>query len=134
MNREFKFRVWNKRTNQWVHGPGYEVNLFGEMILLGGFMMGISLDDLNHCVVLQYTGVKDKNNKEVYEGDIIQCIDLNYLIEWNDYQGKWVARCPYYRQYHHPTLEHFLEIKSCIVIGNIMENPELINDETNSSL
>ena len=71
MNREIKFRVRNTKTNEWVHGPGYEVNLFGETILLGGFMDGVGLKELDDCVPLQFTGLKDKNGKEVYEGDIV---------------------------------------------------------------
>ncbi len=80
-NREIKFRVWNKRTNNWVHGPGHEINLFGETILLGGFMRGIGLEELNDCVALQYTGMKDKNGKEIYEGDFVSVVDENNIFD-----------------------------------------------------
>ena len=72
MTRPIKFRVYNTKQNKWVHGPDNEVNLFGETILLGGFMQNVPTAELNDCVALQYTGLNDKNGKEIYEGDILK--------------------------------------------------------------
>jgi uncharacterized phage protein (TIGR01671 family) len=71
MNRPIKFRVYNTKQNKWIHGPDNEVNLFGETILLGGFMQNVPTAELNDCVALQYTGLTDINGKEIYEGDIV---------------------------------------------------------------
>lgn len=73
--RKISFRVWDKGRKEWVHGPGDEVNLFGECILLGEFLRRdsddthVSLDDLNDMVALQFTGLKYKG-VDIYEGDI----------------------------------------------------------------
>ena len=126
MNRETKFRVYNKATSEWVHGPGQEVNLFGEMILLGGFMHGATLEQLNDCVPLQYTNIKDRNDKEIYEGDIVT---LNYG-EWKGAHGTATVvhfgNGFYLEETWSNTLvqDTIFQFAECEVIGNIFENPE----------
>lgn len=121
MNRKIKFRVWNKGKNQWVHGPGHEPNILGETILLGGFCI-VPVAQLNDLEVLQYTGLDDKDGKEIYEGDIIsgEFFDTEYHhaetikheVVFNN--GAYNIASS---NWHKPTLE---------IIGNIFENPELL--------
>jgi len=123
MNREIKFRVWNKKTNNWVEGCGRSdipscdgVNLFGETILMGEFMIDVSLEDLNECVALQATGLKDKNRKDIFEGDIVISDEEpgSFEIKWNvDAASFDVGDEPW------PNAE-------LTVIGNIFQNPELL--------
>jgi hypothetical protein len=121
--RPIKFRVWNKRTKKWVHGPKEEVNLFGEVILLGGFMDGVNLTGLNHCVALQYTGRKDKNNTEIYEGDILKCLNRNFS------QYVEVKFHPLYSAFlfEGRLSSDFFSLHDPEVAGNIFENSELLS-------
>ena len=126
--REFTFRVRNTKTNKWVHGPGQEVNLFGEVILLGGFMNGVSVEGLNDCVALQYTGLKDKNGREIYEGDI-----LRRKSEFSDDYEKYecvfkikTASSGFVFENINKCWYHGGFSEDCEIIGNIYDTPELI--------
>lgn len=58
--REIKFRVWNKINQNW-----------GEIERFIGESYG-NLNEDENLILQQYTGLKDKNNKEIYEGDIVR--------------------------------------------------------------
>ena len=87
-SRDIKFRVWNSKTKTWVHGPGKEVNLFGELILFGEFM---NKSDVNECEALQFTGLLDSDGKEIYEGDIIKEIWQEQVI-FSYNSDEWVNK------------------------------------------
>lgn len=147
--RKIKFRAYNQKTKKWVHRPGDEVNLFGETILLGGFMP-VSIEDLNDCVALQFTGLNDKASKEIYEGDILQI--QNETGSMNRFVIKYgVARrtqqasvtfdyyeidipCFYfenvlYKDKVFPIVKNWAgkhDLEMLEIIGNIVDNPELL--------
>lgn len=145
-NREIKFRGKRTDTKNWVHGYYFKTPLTDENSgtdsSAGWFFL---TGKTRHCIshehgvaftiipetVGQFTGLKDKNVKEIYEGDIVSCISKlskyqgNYgTITWDDeecqYHIKWIVNKSEWNNYIHVRIDE-LEI-----IGNIYEHPELL--------
>jgi hypothetical protein len=111
MSREFKFRVYSFVCKEFIYFDIYDYPQ--------GIAGGVSEPQ-------QFTGLKDKYDNPIYEGDIVKWDNLNYLVEWNNISYKWQGRCPYYHSYHHPITEHFRDLMNGIVIGNEIENEDLL--------
>jgi uncharacterized phage protein (TIGR01671 family) len=133
--RDLKFRAYNKETGEWVHREGCDI--LGEMILLGGWMEDVELKDLEDIDVMQYTGLKDKNGNEIYEGDIISKLfsdgsKCTKLVKF--YQPKCcfcianVLDLKFEKMWEiwGNLQENYLNEFHFEVIGNIYDNPELM--------
>lgn len=144
MNREIKFRVWDNKYNGWMHsifpnGVGNYVTVGGRGYNFQMILDNETLTDKIHeeipfngtnprWIVQQYTGLKDKNGKEIFEGDILKCKTFD---GWFDKVGYY-----YNREVKHVTacsgeseISGFLYIPvEREVVGNIFENPELLKD------
>jgi uncharacterized phage protein (TIGR01671 family) len=120
--REFKFRVWDKRETKGMHTQNmlYDAQLhdfWEDFVDYPGYQL------------MQYTGLTDKNNNPIYEGDII--IDTQkqkYEIIFDENHARYdlkvrgenkLSQTSYFTQIY--------EKKHIEVIGNIFEHPELLN-------
>ena len=116
--REIKFRAWDKNINEMFSHE----ELVDEFVMYGQFF---SNQENSHFVVMQYTGLKDKNGKEIYDEDILRLQDETNKLHY--YQVKYVENLFVLDG------ELAVHIKSAYfkereVIGNIYENKELLNE------
>jgi uncharacterized phage protein (TIGR01671 family) len=115
--REIKFRAWDKEQKRIFMVYGFDKDHVYED----------SLDDYtesvhprNLCELMQYTGLKDENGKEIYEGDIISDgIKGLFLVEWND------DTCKFQFSDGTDINDGIRYGTSKLIMGNIYENPEL---------
>lgn len=118
--RELKFRAWDKVNKIYIY-----VTL-GDLICGACMETGDKKLSGNKQVWEQYTGIKDQNDKEIYEGDIVSEHngDIKGVVKQaND--GQWVIYWDNIPDGRSVLFEHS---NFCEVIGNIHGNPELIED------
>lgn len=149
--KDIKFRGLNKR-GRWVYGEGVYTSKTGETYIIPlseifgenitGSFETIRLNPLRRRYkvdpksVGQYTGLKDVNNREIYEGDIVKLKDFYYedvigIVKFGD--GEFYVDCipqdnPYSSCIIGMASINEQEIE---VIGNIYENPELLEVSKN---
>ena len=131
MEREIKFRGKTINGNEWIYGPTISQGTIKRkankwfMEVAENKWKGLQPNTLG-----QYTGLKDKNGKEIYEGDIIRSFDSNddailHYIVWEEarfvalYKGRNFSSKCFLKQ-------DWLDEFDKEVIGNIHDNPELL--------
>lgn len=118
--REIKFRAWDE-------GDSRMITNFDESEIKNGVLLATQYDyngdSRNNIILMQYTGLKDKNGKEIYEGDIMYVAGTgNMVVIFRN--GSFVLDNKLYCFYFHEDMESDIEN----VIGNIYENPELLKE------
>ena len=109
--REIKFRAWSIKENEMINDV---------------FVVDTRTQHL--MPLMQYTGLKDKNGQEIYEGDIICWVDEVAVEEIEGHiryepEGKFLeVKIPDFYFFTADTVTS----EECEIIGNIYENPELI--------
>ena len=129
MSREIKFRVWDIQNERIVDDP-YRFDLAQEGSVAPYVFFEDWQDDRDstgrECYVMQYTGLKDRNGKEIYEDDnITNGSGRIGRVVFHEPSGQWdVVALTYNGNSHHfdPTYWG----SHCEIIGNIHENPELL--------
>ena len=120
--REFKFRVWFSSDNTMDYA---ENRIPSTRTAKGqsGFALQYDPSYESSDKVMQYTGLKDKNNKEIYEGDIVKIIirpdSEEYIEHVEDIRCISNLRINQWWDEPYSSLE---------ILGNIYENPELIKE------
>lgn len=152
MNRDIEFRVWddhykymNYKVIVGIYGNWEEVKDNENYTACSMWIEPKNVDykcephwshfEPHHKEIklMQYTGLKDKNDKKIFEGDIVKINNINYRVLYSDYRLSFVflklkeATCYFslneiYEDYYKKNQFSLLDIE---VIGNIYENKEL---------
>lgn len=116
-----KYRAWDKEFKEMVQ---VDALVFDEQIIKATYKNGnVVKEDLKNYVLMQSTGFRDKNGKEIFEGDIIDSTDgfLTGVIEFRVSLGMFVSDLVEYNSF-----ERLCNVASSRkIIGNIWEHPEL---------
>lgn len=143
MQDRFKFRFWHKPTNKMVDCYGFNEDfVFGDT--LDGVGTVYNPAKFKDCILMQSTGLKDKNGKLIYEGDIFKtqefCRGKEYycysVIKYSDggyyLEGSYVTSGNTLKFINYDIRnisEDLLESGLFDLVGNIYENPELLEVE-----
>lgn len=116
-----EFRVWSYEDEWWLNDDVL-LDKKGRVVVLE--FEGYA--EINKkCVPVFYTGLKDKNGKKVFEGDIVRLAGYdNQVIVWNDvghFYGLFALTASDWKE-------------KCVVIGNMFENPELLQGASKALL
>ena len=129
MDRAIKFRGKSIYDEKWLLGSliKIEEDRYAVSPNLNDIEIGksIGLYEVYSETVGQFTGLFDKNGKEIYEGDILNNGQRNYFVCWNSERGAWWLKN---KDLIYTTPLGFLSIE-LFVVGNIYDNPDLIKEE-----
>lgn len=131
--REIKFRAWDLRNDRMVQDPyvfneitaGHYVKEYGATYVFYETWQDVGDGIDRPCHIMQYTGLVDKNGKEIYESDVIRWrfVNTGEDEEYYEEEVKWYE-CGFFLDGGAPLT---VAMDDCEVIGNVHQNPEILN-------
>jgi len=133
--REIKFRAWLKEKKEMIDNarPDFfckQLHYLRGNSAGGQDVLGVSTEDIE---LMQYTGLKDMREKEIYEGDVLSNGNdekpYKVIFENGSYRAEFEED---FEEYSFDLID--VVAQGCEIIGNIYENPELIRKWDNEIL
>ena len=150
--REIKFRAFDIENKEMLKVENLYFNNISNRVEIKTLMYSDYFNE-NEMILMQYTGLKDKNGKEIYEGDIVEILwyyrKTRYVVKYGEYKIDCCGCCYNEHNAYGFYLEHIKlrdaqqsinddeyaqqsinddEIVEIVVIGNIYDNPELLEN------
>lgn len=122
-----RYRAWDKEFKEMVQ---VDALVFDEQIIKATYKNGnVVKEDIKNYVLMQSTGLRDKNGKEIFEGDVLKVTNLSSWLEvvsFNKDKAMFVSKETERKVEETPLYDLFnTDIFEIEIIGNIHTNPEL---------
>lgn len=131
MSREIKFRAWLKKDKKMANIETMDftdksIQYLKRSEIINAYIL--RRESFSNVELMQYTGLKDKDGKEIYEGDILFFRDENmkYIVVWQD--AAFIIKSIEIRKYSEKMCWLDDTEICCEIVGNIYENPELLEE------
>lgn len=124
-----KFRAWDKETKTMIEVSSIN---FEEHLILGGYWEFGQTEPIkfDEVILMQSTGLKDKNGQEIFEGDIVNYRGRKAIIKWHGSYASFIYR--FVDEMHKRNAEWkplYLSYYHFEIIGNVYENKELVEEK-----
>ena len=123
MKREIKFRGKRIDNKKWVYGFLADEDYINDIDSIDLSSIEVDIDTVG-----QFTGLFDKNGKEIYEGDIIKGFDITIEVWYSEDRACFIAEMKE-PQNHMMDILGGYDTERMEIIGNIYDNPVLIKEE-----
>lgn len=122
-----KFRAWDSAKKEMFKDT-FAITESGQVVVVEqeDVMSPPDYVFVDHLVIMQSTGLFDKNNKEIFEGDIVLVLDSPYTVFYDNEKGSYRLK-PHDDRWNVDYMSNFSHGGNFEVVGNIYENKELLD-------
>ena len=125
--REIKFRAKSVKTNEWVYGSLLRDEIQKKYYIVDN-ESGVG-KEVDENTIGQYTSLKDKNGVKIYKGDILKYSDEDTaIVVFNEKYSYFMVKPIQDFYFDSDVLGHTIEYNQVEVIGNVVDNRELLKD------